>query len=562
MAFPNSTRAAALGSPEANRLLRLAQSEPPAPAAPPPTVTKPLGVGAVAAGCALFGALAVLCSAVFPASQTQGLQEGEEVVIVAEGDPNATSTTTFTTTRSSTSRTSTSTTVPRGSTTALRTSLTTTDPGPRAAATARHEGWRLACGKDVGEEACQSLPFIGVNVGGWLVMEEDLLPLEDMHDQHIGDEWAFVDHLGGPTSAEAVKAMRHHWRTFITETDLDSLKTFGITHVRVPVGYWLVDYNESDGFVPRGELYLFRLVAWLRERGMKAVLVLQAAPGGQATNTSSTGRRTWESAFFLDKELYERGKVAMDKLAKLVVHYNKNQLTQDTVVGLGLLNEPDWQYWSRSPGIRELYETMVPKLRQRLAPDECALFLSLGPMADEGIQWLQMMRDRSPVEYTGVFYDARISHAYGDDNHPGRTWDDDVDSCKTCCRDPKLLKPLVTAAIPTVVGQYSLETGFNGHPNFWGGYFRNQLSLWANTPGILGSFFWNHRSLQSENSTRGYALSLLDLIKSGGPLQSESDRSKHMEVVAAGLCPGEDLSKCPEATPGPTLWVDACAWQT
>lgn len=463
------------------------------------------------------------------------------------------------------------------STTTLYTGITTTTTDYRIEAerVAKEEGSRFVCGaRTTDHEVCrlQFSTFVGVNIGGWLVLEDDIWP-EMMREQGVTDEWSLIDKLGGPTNADAIGTMESHWRTFITAEDLDQLQAFGVSHLRIPVGYWLVDYNVSDGFVNRGQLYLIRLLAWLKQRDMKALLVLQNVPGAQTVNASFTGRRTWEPGFFLDHTLYERGKEVIMGLGRLIDKVNKNALTTGVVVGMELLSHPDWQFWPRSPGIRELYETMVPRLRQLLPADEVALVLSFeGPMFSESVSWLADMRNSNPADYTSVFYDVHISHAYGDNDGRGRRWSPEVDSCKTCCRDPLRLRPLAQAAIPAVIGAYSLETGFDGDAESLRVFFRNQLSLWAETPNILGSFFWNHRTLTSKasrtsggNSTKVIASSLLDLIQPDGPLGSglfpKSGRWRdRLDAVFGGLCPDEDLSRCPRVELNEDVWQQECQW--
>merc|ERR1712113_971712 len=147
------------------------------------------------------------------------------------------------------------------------------------------------------------------------------------------------------------------------------------------------------------------------------------------------------------------------------------------------------------------------------------------------------MLDRDPASFTGVVYDAHGYHSYGDDNKPGLKWKPSVDSCKTCCRDPVLLAPLVQAKLPMVIGEYSLNTGLPGRSSSFESYLNNQLSLWANTPGVIGSFFWNHRVSRAPGKYY-HEMSLLDLMSPQGPLQP-LPRQKFK------LCPKEDLSLCP-----------------
>ena len=45
------------------------------------------------------------------------------------------------------------------------------------------------------------------------------------------------------------------------------------------------------------------------------------------------------------------------------------------------------------------------------------------------------------------------------------------DACKTCCRDPVLLAPLVARGLPMAVAEFSLNTGFPGSPAFYRDYY-------------------------------------------------------------------------------------------
>lgn len=408
-----------------------------------------------------------------------------------------------------------------------------------------------------GQSPCPS-PFVGVNLAGWLVLERTLVP---SLLGNASDEWSFIHELGGPASSKAIDSMDQHWKSFVTESDLEELRNFGVSHCRIPVGYWLLDYDVADGFVDGGERYLFRLLAWLKKRNMKAVLELHAMPGAQTMNEGSTGRAMKTAEFFLNAVLHTRGRNVMVKMANLVVEMNRNTLTSDVIVGLGLLNEPNWDFWDTSPGIKELYEDMVPRIRRILAKEKTAILLSFtGPaMRSEGVEWLTSTRQKQMSDYTSVFYDAHIFHAYGDNNAPGRSWRKDVDSCKTCCRDGPLLEPLVKASLPIVVGEYSVDTGFEEASKETAvAYFRNQRSLWAGTDGIFGSFFWNFKRLADESSgIMTQHMSLLDILHAG--VEAWDPKQNDPEIVS--LCPGQDLKRCPAVYLGNVLWTDECHWQ-
>ena len=41
--------------------------------------------------------------------------------------------------------------------------------------------------------------------------------------------------------AFAIQTMRNHWAGYIPDDALDVVAAFGVTHARIPVGYWIVD---------------------------------------------------------------------------------------------------------------------------------------------------------------------------------------------------------------------------------------------------------------------------------------------------------------------------------
>jgi len=401
-------------------------------------------------------------------------------------------------------------------------------------------------------------PFIGVNLGGWLLLEDWMWAVE-MRLKGIPDEYTLVQRNGGPLDPRAISLIQGHRETFVTERDLNRLQDFGVSHVRVPIGYWLVDYDPADGFVDGAERYLYRLLCWLQKRGMRAVIDLHALPGAQTGGQSFTGRKTQQAHFFLDKRQYERGKRAMMRLAELILQYEADPRTAGVVMGLELVNEPQWTYWNSTNGIKELYETMVPQVRRLLPAKRYLLLLNFMEAPRwEGAQWLASMLAKDPVNFEGVVYDAHIYHAFGDDDKkPGPAYSatpGGMDACKTCCRDALVLAPMVQKQVPMIIGEYSLNTGFPGNYDFYFDFIRNQLSLWANTPFMVGTFFWNHRVLREGPTGWFVEMSLLELIGPEGPLPSIS------QVDISRLCPTEDLSRCPQYDLASVRWTSNCAW--
>ena len=79
-----------------------------------------------------------------------------------------------------------------------------------------------------------------------------------------------------------------HWNEFIQKEDLQKLSQSGITHLRIPLGYWIFSVEENEPFPepPKNDhhaqrYYLKRLVRWAEELELKVILDLHGAPGSQ-----------------------------------------------------------------------------------------------------------------------------------------------------------------------------------------------------------------------------------------------------------------------------------------
>ena len=49
-----------------------------------------------------------------------------------------------------------------------------------------------------------------------------------------------------------------HWDEFYQQSDIDALAAAGISHVRIPYGYWMVDVRP--GVASRAQLFIFILL--------------------------------------------------------------------------------------------------------------------------------------------------------------------------------------------------------------------------------------------------------------------------------------------------------------
>eukprot|EP00428_Durinskia_dybowskii_P017649 CAMPEP_0170206696 /NCGR_PEP_ID=MMETSP0116_2-20130129/2914_1 /TAXON_ID=400756 /ORGANISM="Durinskia baltica, Strain CSIRO CS-38" /LENGTH=623 /DNA_ID=CAMNT_0010457131 /DNA_START=23 /DNA_END=1894 /DNA_ORIENTATION=- len=405
--------------------------------------------------------------------------------------------------------------------------------------------------------AADGSAFVGVNLGGWLILEDWMWPAKMLNKQ-ISDEYSLIKANGGPGDPRAQKMMRDHWDTFLQPRHLDMIRRWGATHVRIPLGYWLFDavYNEDDGFVAGGEQYLARALGWLKARGMHAVLDLHAMPGAQAVDQEFTGKQSAIANFFLDAGDNERGQLAVKALAELVLRYEKDPATAGVVVGIQLLNEPTFKFQADT---FSFYEAMVREVRQSLPADRYLIMLGfMDSPHTESAEWLADKREEDPANFAGVVFDVHLYHLYGDNTAP---WNRDMDYCKTCCRDAHILEPMTSRKIPTIVGEFGVATGFNGwaDDDFLKTNLANQMSLWNTTESVVGSFLWNFRILPDPFHPRDYLeWSLIDMIAEGAIAPDFTYKTD-----LATLCPemGERMhGACPAFGGVKVIFNTKCMW--
>ncbi|KAL5486001.1 hypothetical protein ACEPAI_7045 [Sanghuangporus weigelae] len=133
----------------------------------------------------------------------------------------------------------------------------------------------------------------GVNLGGWFVLEPWITPsiFENTGNDDIVDEFTFGQLLN---STYAREVLQQHWETWITEGDFKAIKAAGLSHVRIPLGYWSVPMNDSDSvspYIPGAWPYFLQALNWARANSLHVIVDLHGAPGSQ-NGYDNSGQRT------------------------------------------------------------------------------------------------------------------------------------------------------------------------------------------------------------------------------------------------------------------------------
>lgn len=348
---------------------------------------------------------------------------------------------------------------------------------------------------------CKGEQFRGVNIGGWLVLESWITPtLYEQNNVTISSplsagappsngpgEWGFCEKLG---KKRAASVLATHWDSWVTFADLEALAKSGVTWLRVPVGYWIVDIGPDEPFVEGGLFYLKRLLGWADQLGLRVLVDLHAAPGSQNghDNSGRTGPIGWSTPSNVNRTVAD-----LVLLAQALQGLPAFQ-------ALELLNEP----WTPSVGgpvqidtLKQFYLQAYQALRGT-AEFQGAIVMSDGFTDDA---WNDFM---SPPDYNNVFIDVHLYRCFG--GGPASPWANIDAVCQQTA--PRLAG--LTQRDWTIVGEYSLclsnssiaETGsFN---KFSAMYVQAQLTAFgarfASGP-PKGGFFWNFKIEDYKGST-------------------------------------------------------------
>jgi glucan 1,3-beta-glucosidase len=191
----------------------------------------------------------------------------------------------------------------------------------------------------------------GVNLGGWLVLEPWITPkfFEKANEGvprakdnkfTIVDEYTMRSAKDGTNDRAAM--LRDHWQTWVTEDILETLANAGITHLRVPVGYWYFVYPSHEESVfgrfksdHAMALEQLKKVAneWAKPRGLHILLDLHTAPGSQ-NGFDNSGRRG--NISLLDGTNLQDWARAVDKLSE----WATANIDPDVLFGIEVMNEP------------------------------------------------------------------------------------------------------------------------------------------------------------------------------------------------------------------------------
>lgn len=161
---------------------------------------------------------------------------------------------------------------------------------------------------------------IGVNLGGWLVVERWLTP-------HLFTDTDAVDEYTLSLTIKGKAALERHHETFITEADFAWLAKHDITMVRIPIGYWLFD---GDAPYISSITHLDNAMSWAATHHIKVLIDIHGAPGSQngEHHSGRAGKTLW------------RRRGGQDQLITVLQRLARRYRDNPALWGIELVNEP------------------------------------------------------------------------------------------------------------------------------------------------------------------------------------------------------------------------------
>jgi glucan 1,3-beta-glucosidase len=248
----------------------------------------------------------------------------------------------------------------------------------------------------------------GVNLGGWLVLEPWITPslFEKTGNSAIVDEWTFGQLQNKATAQAALKA---HWDSWITESDIAAIAAAGLNHVRIPIGYWAFEVGSGEPYISGQLPYLQKAVGWAKNHGIKVIVDLHGAPGSQ-NGFDNSGHKVSNPQWAANSNNVARTNNIMKTIASMFAK------DVSTVTTIAPLNEPAGflggntlsvvrQYWYDSYGnIRYPYGTSQQSNSVVLLHD------AFQPLS----YWNDFMPVGTP-DFQGVAMDKHIYQVFSED---------------------------------------------------------------------------------------------------------------------------------------------------
>lgn len=289
----------------------------------------------------------------------------------------------------------------------------------------------------------------GVNLGGWLVLEKWITP-SLFTGTDAKDEYSLV------SAGDAYQTrVQKHYRTFITESDITWLKDRGVSHIRVPVGYWL--FGEQAPFLPC-LAHLDNLFDWADTHNMKILLNIHGAPGSQngKFHSGRLGAINW----------YKHRQQLADFTEQVVNRYGD----RTSFDGLGLLNEPSPQPGNILKLIR-YYRMITRRLRRKVPGVQLYIDGTYLPLLWVWVAWI-----------LGVGIDKHVYPGFGNTT---------IKTARRKLSISHMVIRIINSIVPLIIGEWSGVIDHQPGTQSTKRYIQDQATIYSRTH---AEYYWTYRT--------------------------------------------------------------------
>ena len=220
-----------------------------------------------------------------------------------------------------------------------------------------------ASGADIVDRDGNTVLLCGVNLGGWLLQEYWMCPVNGEPKIEKWTEHQTVEVLEERFGREKTEALFETYRdNWITEWDLKNIASIGCNTVRVP--FWYRNFMYDDGtwiYENPDNNPGFKRLDWVIETagkyGLYVVLDMHGCPGGQSTD-HCTG-------LYNTMKLYSEEKYA-DMMEELWLAISERYRNEPVVAAYDIMNEPLSGYSgdARKNPVTLIYDRMYKAIRK------------------------------------------------------------------------------------------------------------------------------------------------------------------------------------------------------
>ncbi len=193
----------------------------------------------------------------------------------------------------------------------------------------------------------------GFGLGGWLLPEGYMFRITHPAGEGATEIFEQVADLIGESGAEEWSQLFRD--NYVTEKDIEEMKSWGVDHVRIPFHYNLFYDIDAGSFVDEGFERIDELLVWCKRHRVDVILDMHAAPGAQSDGAIADSDGT--ARFWTESETY--WPIAIEIWEEIARRYKDENI----IIGYDILNEPVTPEPYGSQDLARFYGQVVPAIR-------------------------------------------------------------------------------------------------------------------------------------------------------------------------------------------------------